>query len=132
MEYPKTLAIDYGTQRIGVAISHASLAEPLTVIANTSDSNDKAIAELVKLLADQQIKQVVVGLSEKEMAQKTKDFVAELKQKTDLPVYFFDETLSSQAVESRLRQKGIKASKRQGPIDHYAAALILEEWLEQT
>ncbi len=48
----------------------------------------------------------------------------------DVPFEFFDETLSSKEVEELLKQKGIKKATRQGQIDHFAAALILEQWLE--
>ena len=48
-----------------------------------------------------------------------------------MPIEFFDETLSSQEVEKRIQQQGIKKSVRSGPIDHFAAAIILEEWLEE-
>ncbi len=126
MAKPKTLAIDYGTKRIGIAISHASLADPVTVL-----SNDLQLFKNIRDLIDEHgAKQVLVGLSESEMAEKTRTFADELANHIDQPIHFTDETLSSNRVESLLRQKGMKHSKRYGPIDHYAAALFLEEWLE--
>ena len=47
-----------------------------------------------------------------------------------IPIDFTDETLSSNEVEEKLKEKGIKKSTRTGPIDHFAAAIILEQWLE--
>lgn len=123
----KILAIDFGTKRVGVAVSRGTLAEPLEVLANQDDLFDK----LGEIINREKIEKIVVGLSEGEMAIKTEKFVEELKVITEVPIEFFDETLSSQAVENRLQQQGIKKSTRSGQIDHFAAAIILEDWLEQ-
>jgi putative transcription antitermination factor YqgF len=64
------------------------------------------------------------------MADQTRDFAQEMEEVISTPFEFFDETLSSVEVAQRLREKGIKQSVRNGPIDHFAAALILEQWLE--
>jgi putative Holliday junction resolvase len=121
------LAIDFGTKRIGLAVSKGTLAVPLVVLPNQDDLFD----ELIRIIQEEEIKKIIVGLSENEMAIKTREFAEELKKKIDIPIVFSDETLSSQEVEKRIQQQGIKKSVRSGPIDHFAAAIILEEWLEQ-
>lgn len=121
------LAIDFGTKRVGLALSKGTLAVPLVVLPNQDDLFDS----IVSILKREEIKKIIVGLSENDMALKTRAFVEELKKHTDLPIVFSDETLSSQEVERRLQRQGIKKSVRSGPIDHFAAAIILEEWLEQ-
>jgi putative holliday junction resolvase len=124
--YPKVLGIDYGTQRVGVALSQGTLAEPLKIIANTSD----LIPALLKLIQEQQITQVVVGISENEMALKTQQFVKNLQAQTSLPIAFMDETLTSATVHERLAEMSGKKQTPKGPIDHLAAAVILQEWLD--
>ncbi len=126
---PKTLAIDYGTQRIGLALSQATLAEPWQIIVNSQQK--QVIQQLKKLCQGQAVKQLVVGLSEKEMETKTREFAQELKAATNLPLFFADETLSSVQVKTKMHQAQLKKTKRQGPIDHYAAAQILQNWLDQ-
>jgi putative pre-16S rRNA nuclease len=128
----KILAIDYGSKRIGLAISHATLADPLVIIDNGPDKSDQAqaIDRIKQICEDEGVEQIVVGISENEMAEKTKEFTQQLKGLIKLPIEFFDETLSSQIVRQKLVAAGIKQKKRRGPIDHYAAALILEEWIE--
>lgn len=129
-----TLAIDFGTKRIGLAITYGSLAEPLIILDNDADLFNK----LLEIIKREKVQQIVVGISEAEMAKKTKFFADQLKEELiaendtegEITFHFFDESFSSKNVEERLRQKGIKASKRQGHIDHYVAALFLEEWLE--
>ncbi|MFH2118653.1 MAG: Holliday junction resolvase RuvX [Candidatus Paceibacterota bacterium] len=122
----KVLAIDYGTKRIGVAVSQGTLAEPLVVLENDQD----IFNQLQSIIDEHKIEQLVIGLSENEMADQTRDFAQELETVIDVPFEFFDETLSSKEVEERLKEKGIKQATRRGHIDHFAAALILEQWLE--
>ncbi len=121
----KILAVDYGTKRIGLAVSHAVLAEPLKVIEY---ENLRQALDSIKEICDQlQIELIVVGLSEQAMAEQTKDFAQALESMTELPVKFTDETLTSHLARQKLGNQGFAARKK--PIDHYAAALILEEWL---
>ncbi|MDR0463374.1 MAG: Holliday junction resolvase RuvX [Pseudomonadales bacterium] len=120
----KILAIDYGTVRVGLAVSYGTLAEPLQVIAN----NEKIFENLGKIIEGERVEEIVVGVSENEMAQQTLDFVEKLKQLISLPIHTSDETLSSFEVEQKL--KVLKKSKRDGEIDHYAATIILQNYLD--
>ncbi|MGD9129447.1 MAG: Holliday junction resolvase RuvX [Candidatus Woesebacteria bacterium] len=131
MQNKKILAIDYGTKRIGIAISKASLAEPLTVLTN----NEKIFEQIRDICVREQIDLIVLGISENKMAEKTRAFAKKLEQKlsaANLKIHlkFFDETLSSQTARKKLLAAKAKKSKRQAAIDHYAAALILEGWME--
>lgn len=123
----KVLAIDFGTQRVGLAISRGTLAEPLTVVPN----DEHLFEQLQAIVKNEQIEQVVIGLSEGEMADQTREFAQELEEiVAPTPIDFADETLSSHEVQEKLKEKGVKKSVRIGAIDHFAAALILEQWLE--
>ncbi|NCN45406.1 MAG: Holliday junction resolvase RuvX [Candidatus Pacebacteria bacterium CG10_big_fil_rev_8_21_14_0_10_36_11] len=125
----KVLAVDFGTKRVGLAISMGTLAVPLKVIPN----DESLCSEMEKVLREENVQKVVVGLSEGEMAHKTEEFVKHFCPLFEqIEFEFFDETLSSNEVEKRLNQAGIKKATRSGPIDHFAAALILENWIEQT
>lgn len=123
----RVLAIDYGERRVGLAVNRASLAQPLEVLINDA----QLIANIQEVCHQERIELIVMGLSEKEMAQKTRQFATQLEQKLDLPLVFMDETLSSKEVEQRLRAGQAKKSKRSGPIDHFAAAIILDRWLAE-
>lgn len=122
----KILAIDFGTKRIGLAVNEHTLAEPLKIIKNDSQVFEK----LKEVLAQEKIELILVGLSENKMAQKTKEFSQELEEITSIPIEFTDETLSSKNVHQKLATSAMKLKKRQGPIDHYAAAEFLQEWLD--
>jgi putative Holliday junction resolvase len=124
--YPTVLGIDYGTQRVGIALSQGSLAEPIKIIENSPT----LITELIHFITDNQVTQIVVGLSENKMATKTQAFVKELRQQTSLPIEFNDETLTSATVHQRLAEMSGKRQTPKGHIDHYAAAVILQDWLD--
>lgn len=123
-QYPTTLAIDYGTKRIGLAISHASLAVPLEVIEYQNQK--EAIARIRQICQEHQIAQLLLGISEQQMAETTKKFGELLLDEIDLPLEYVDETLSSFEVRQKMKERGKRIN---GPIDHYAASLFLEDWL---
>lgn len=124
MSQQKILAIDYGEKRLGLAKNSLSLAEPLEIIAN----DEQTIAKLKQICAKYTIDLIVLGLSEGETLEKTKKFAEFLSKNIPIPIDFVDETLSTYEVTTRLEQAQIK--KRPKYIDHYAAALILENYLE--
>ena len=121
----KILAIDFGTKRVGLAISQGPLAVPFKVIINQDQT--QVIQEIVDFCQNQQIDQVILGISEQEFAQKTRQFGQELKKQISAPLVYFDETLSSKEVEERFK---LKAKPLPKEIDHYAAAYILEQYLD--
>jgi len=119
------LGIDYGRKHTGIAVATTFVAEPLEVVLT------KNVVERIKqYLKEYQIDAIVVGLSENEMGTEIKDFVASLRQDITVPLYFQDETLSSQDSRRQLAQMGVKRSKRQAKTDHYAAATILQDFID--
>jgi len=120
----RTLGIDFGTKRIGLALSFSTLAEPLTILEN----DETVFAHIRKIIADESVQQLVCGISEGEMAVKTKQFATQLSLITKLPIEYVDETLSSQVVRAKTGTKRMQHNKK--PVDHFAAAEILQEWLD--
>ena len=118
------LGLDYGTKRIGVALAATSLAEPLTIIPN----NSHAFKTIQSLVNHQQIDLVIIGLSEGNMAQKTRNFADQLQPIINVPIKFFDETLTSQ--ETSLKLLHLRRRARSLPQDAYQAALILQRFLD--
>lgn len=134
MNHTRILAIDYGTKRVGLAEATSSIAQPLRVISNTSE--EFLFTELYKAILEVAPEVIVVGISENEMAEVTKQFVEKFqtylinKQLVVMPRFdFADETLSSVEVQAKLRQAGHR-DLRLGAIDHYAAAQFLQEYLD--
>ena len=122
----KKLAIDYGTKRIGLALSYDFLAEPLTIIPN----DDQALEKIKQICQENFIEKIIIGLSAREIAEQTKQFAQKLQTYVKLPIEFFDESFSSKEVQQKLIDSGSKQSRRQKPIDDLAAAHFLQEYLD--
>jgi len=127
MEIPTILAFDFGLTRIGAAASFGTLAEPLRVIAN----NDKTWTEINKLIEEYHPNRLLVGVSEREMAELSQEFGQQLAEHFSLPIDYYDETLSSAEVHRKLHERDQQKKKYKGPIDHYAASLILQNYLDE-
>jgi putative transcription antitermination factor YqgF len=128
MQLP-TLAIDFGTKRIGLARSFGTLAEPWHVLNQSDFATTTLLCQHIqKLIQQENIQQIVVGISENESERLTREFILELEKHITVPVFTFDETLTSQTAEAKLRQTSNR--RRRPTIDHFAAAEILQEWID--
>lgn len=127
------VALDVGERRIGVAVANtiAQIASPLTTLIN----NETIFAQITSLLAEQQATMMVLGLPRGLDGQETaqthavQQFAGELKQHTDLPVYWQDEALTSRQAETELAARGKDFAK--GEVDALAATYILEDFLRE-
>ncbi len=122
---PKTLAVDVGTVRIGLAVSYGTLADPLKIIQVDGTEVDAIAA----ICAQEGIEQILVGVSEAEMAMYSQAFAKELEQQIKLPVLLADETLSSREATA-LQIEHRNTGGRRLHIDDKAAAVFLQEWLD--
>jgi len=124
----KILGIDYGRSKIGLAIADGSLAEPMSVIrySDTRMLEDK----LMKVIEDNSIEKVVVGISEGEMGEESETFASKLRSSLIVPVEIFDETLSTQDARRMSREAGIGPKKRREMEDAYAAAIMIQNYLD--
>ena len=121
----KLLAIDYGTKRIGVALNHEWLAEPFAVFERST-----ALTEVVQLVQVESIEAVVIGIAEGKMAEDARRFAHEVCAHTGAKYIEVDETLTSRETHEKLAHGVMPKNKRQKPIDHYAAAAILQDYLD--
>ncbi len=118
------LGIDYGDKNIGVSMATTPLAEPLTVL-----KNHPPVTQELRLLCQQhRIDTIIVGISEGQMAAKSREFGEHLQPATGLPVKFHDETLTSHEANQKLQHA--KKSLRQKPQDAYQATLMLQDYLD--
>lgn len=126
-----TLALDYGSRRVGVALAASDLkiSQPLATLA----SDEQLITELKKLVAEHQVSQLVVGLprnldgDDTAQTASARQFASTLETELALPVYLVDEAATSLEAEARLKQSGKPYLK--GEIDALAAAIILDDFL---
>lgn len=131
----KYLGIDYGQKRTGIALTDAGgrMAFPFRVLAMRG--KDIFFAELLALAREEGAEAFVVGLplrsdgTDSETTRQARNMAARLKRRTDLPVYFMPETLSSFEAEDRLRRAGKSGASLRDKLDAAAAAAILESFL---
>lgn len=129
----RLMALDVGERRIGVAVSDpsATLATPHTVIHRRSKAED--FAAVARLVAELEIKRVVVGLPlslNGEMgpqARRVTRYARALAQTLDVPLELYDERYSTVTADALLAESG---RKRRVPIDAAAAAVFLQDYLE--
>ena len=124
----KILGIDYGRSKIGLAISEGSLADPMGVIRYTD--TQILVDKLIKIIEENNIEKVIFGVSEGEMARESKNFSINFGKLVNIPVETFDETLSTQDAQRMSREAGIGQKKRHQMEDAYAAAIMLQNYLD--
>ncbi len=115
------LAIDYGTKRIGLAITVMDIISPINAI-----SNDKFVFDnLNKIIFDYKIDKIFVGICEGEFAIKTKKFVKELQSMVKLPIETIEESVSTIEATKLFSDNQKKKKDYKKSIDSMSAAIIL-------
>ncbi len=130
------LGIDWGEKRIGLAFADAiGIAVPLPAAV---DASKKArMQQIETVLKERKVDVLVVGYplnmngSVGFKAQEVDDFIKVLEARFKLPVHRLDERLSSHSVEQHLKGSKKKPDRKSGAIDSSAAALILQDFLEE-
>ena len=138
------LGIDYGTKRIGIAISdeEGKLAFPKEIVLNDNNTFKK----IEKIIKEEKIKEIVIGESVdfsgklNALSARIDVFILELDEKFTLPIHKQKEFLTSVfARNSKDTKKDFNQSQthsrvkqiKSGRIDASAAALILQRYLDK-
>ncbi len=132
----KFLCVDPGEVRIGVAISDetGTLARPLAILGHVSRLTDAM--EIMQLALQNRADAIVVGQaldSDGKPGPKARSaarLAEALQALEEMPIYLWDESYSSQKAAELRIAKGVSRKKRSQPIDDLAAALILQDFLE--
>ena len=133
----RSLSLDIGDKRIGVALSDAEgiLASPFTIINRKNETAD--IEAIISIVNQHQVKQIVVGLPHSmdgsigRQAEKTKDFTQKLCSHTEVPVEFRDERLTTVSAKRLMKAANTKKTRGKARDDAIAAALILQGYLDE-
>jgi putative Holliday junction resolvase len=134
----RTLGIDFGLKRVGLALSdpRGTLAFPYRTITRTT--RDALFAELLAVIAAEGVQAVVVGLpltldgQDSMTTRQARNFAASLARRTPLPVALADERLSSAAADDDLDAAGLRdRDRRKAARDQQAAVRILQTHLDE-
>ena len=133
----RLLGLDLGTKTVGLALSDVtrSIATPYHTLRRTKFTKD---AEAIREVVEQHgVGGLVIGLplnldgSEGPRAQSTRAFARNLAQRVAVPITFWDERLSTAAVERHLIEADASRKRRAEVIDRMAAAYILQSALDR-
>jgi putative Holliday junction resolvase len=130
----RTLGLDVGDSRVGVALSDplGIMASPLTIILRQNTAAD--IEAILDIVRKNNVGHIIVGLpfsmdgSLGYQAEKVRDFTAELRRHTEIPIEFKDERLSTVLAKRIVRK--VRKTNRSTRYDSAAAALILQGYLD--
>lgn len=129
--------LDLGDRTIGVAFSDGlrNVASPIETIRRRKFTADTD--RLFELGSDRHLTGIVLGLprnmdgSEGPRCQSTRAFARNLARRTELPITFWDERLSTVAAERALLEADTSRKRRAELIDHVAASYILQGLLDR-
>lgn len=132
----RILALDVGSKTIGLAVSDALgiTAQGLETIRRRTKRYD--LAALHSVIRRYGVTGLVVGLPLRlsgklgPQAEKVSAFAEELREKFKIPVYLWDERLTSAQANRILKESEISIRKRAGAVDQLAAVLILQSYME--
>ena len=130
------LGLDVGGKRIGVAGCDGLglIATGITTIWRSSFQQD--IAQLMEIIAARQVEILVLGLPYKmdgsigSQAKQVQKFARRVAAVIELPIEYIDERLTSYAAEEMMKAAKISVSQNKATIDRIAAAVILQQWLD--
>jgi putative holliday junction resolvase len=131
----RSLGVDYGTKRVGLAISDSLgiTARPLSVVPRSA-----VVDEVVNLVKEHDVGTIVVGLptglsgDEGMSASEARKLADELGAATGAEVILVDERYTSRMANDALLESGMKRRKRRENVDKVAAAIILQDYLDRT
>ena len=133
----RLIGLDLGTKTIGLAVSDSAftVASPLQTIRRTKFTADAN--QLLEIITEKNVGGIVLGLprnmdgTEGPRAQSTRAFAQNMIGKTNLPIAFWDERLTSAEAERVLIDQADMTRKRRGEvIDKMAAAIILQNFMD--
>lgn len=131
----RIMAIDYGDQRIGLAVSDERAILVGDAWTMKEWNMERAVKRIGKLVTERNIGKLVLGLpknmdgTEGSRAAISREFAELLRQETGLEVVLWDERRSSIEAHAILHANGRKEKDHRKNVDAVAASLMLEGYL---
>ncbi|PYP85718.1 MAG: Holliday junction resolvase RuvX [Candidatus Angelobacter sp. Gp1-AA117] len=132
----RILAIDYGSRRMGLAVSDllGITAQGIDTLQRRNKRTD--FARLGGIIRQYNVQEIVLGYPLRmsgeagTQSQKVAEFAEELRQRFGLPVHLWDERLTSAEANRLLKEAELSIQKRAQAVDRMAAVLILQSFLQ--
>lgn len=139
----KYLGIDYGSKRVGIAVSDEN--KKYSFSRDFVKNDVKFFENLLKIIRDEFVEKIVIGYPLNFKSEKTiqtltvEKFRNELelrlkKNKIEAEIVYFDERLTSKIAQDSIMNSGLSKSKRQekGRVDSISAQIILQDFIDKT
>ncbi len=135
----RILGVDYGTRRVGLAIS-----DPLRILATSYGvlpMNGTIIERLLEIVKREEIAVVVVGMplslsgARTAKAEEVEAFVKRIRMKSPVEIVYWDERFTTSIAQQTMLKMGTKKKERRqkdGRVDAMAAAIMLQGFLDST
>lgn len=136
----RIMGLDFGSRTVGVAISDSLLltAQGVEIIRRKEENKlRQTLARIEELIVENEVEEIVLGLpknmndTEGVRVELTKEFKDKLERRNGLPVYFWDERLTTVAADKAMMEAGIRRENRKDYVDMIAATLILQGYLDR-
>lgn len=136
----RIMGLDFGSRTVGVAVSDPLFitAQGIEIIRRKEENKlRRTLARIEELILEYEVSEIVLGLpknmnaTEGERVEKTKEFADKLSRRTGLPVYFWDERLTTVAADKTMMEAGVRREDRKEYVDKIAAVLILQGYLDE-
>ena len=129
----RIMGLDFGSKTVGVAISDPLLitAQGIEIIRRKEENKlRQTLARIEELIVEYGVEEIVLGYpknmnnTEGVRVELTKEFQDKLERRTGLPVYLWDERLTTVAADKAMMEAGIRREERKEHVDRIAACFI--------
>ena len=136
----RIMGLDYGSKTVGVAISDAMLitAQGIEIIRRKDENKlRQTLARIEELIVEYEVTEIVLGLPKNmndtmgPRVEATLEFQEKLERRTGLPVYTWDERLTTVSADKTMMEAGVRRENRKEYVDMIAAVLILQGFLDR-
>ncbi len=135
----RIMGLDFGSKTVGVAVSDPLMvtAQPVEIIRRKEENKlRQTYARIEELVKEYGVEYIVLGYPKNmnntvgERAEKTEDFMANLKRRTGLEVVLWDERLTTVAADRAMIEGGLRREERKEYVDMIAAVFILQGYMD--
>ena len=136
----RIMGLDFGSKTVGVAVSDSLLitAQGLEIIRRKDENKlRQTLARIEELVVEFEVEEIVLGkpmhmnASEGVRVELTNEFKEKLERRTGLPVYYWDERLSTVEADRTMMEAGVRREHRKEYVDKIAATIILQGYLDR-
>lgn len=136
----RIMGLDFGSKTVGVAVSDSLLltAQGVEIIRRSRESKlRQTLARIEELILEYEVQEIVLGCpkhmngTEGVRVELTEEFKEKLERRTGLPVFLWDERLTTVAADRTMMEAGVRRENRKEYVDKIAATLILQGYLDK-